>query len=110
MGRRETRPSRSKRGYDSYWYKVVRPRVLFANGIPRDRWHLYDVDHRPAYNPAIEPDHWKYQLVPMLRAEHSRKTSAVDGGLGHGKHDRPHIKIAPAVEKTVRQEPGVRIS
>ncbi len=70
---RENRPSRSKRGYNSEWYRIRRE-VLEHYGIPREEWPLYDVDHNPPYNPAIEPDHRQYTLTPMLRAEHSRKT------------------------------------
>jgi hypothetical protein len=70
---RENRPSRSKRGYNSEWYRI-RKEVLQQYGIPREMWPQYDVDHNPPYNPEIEPDHRKYTLVPMLRADHSRKT------------------------------------
>lgn len=81
---RKRRPSSSKRGYGRAWAKI-RARVLREYGIPRERWPLYDVDHRPPYNPDVEPDHNKYTLVPMLRGEHSRKTIREDGGFGHNR-------------------------
>lgn len=62
--------------------------MLLAHGIPRERWPEYDVDHVPAYNPAIEPDHTKYQLIPRLHADHSRKTVREDGGWGRPKAQR----------------------
>lgn len=80
--RQDDRPSASSRGYNSQWRKV-RAEVLRAYGIPRDLWSLYDVDHRPPYNPTVEPDHRKYELVPMLHADHSRKTATEDGAFGH---------------------------
>ena len=75
--KKDTRPSRSKRGYDSYWYKV-RQEVLQRSGIPREQWPLYDVDHNPPYNKDLEPDHRKYTLIPMLKADHSHKTATED--------------------------------
>lgn len=75
--KKDTRPSRSKRGYNSYWYKV-RQEVLQSYRIPRELWPLYDVDHNPPYNKEVEPDHRKYTLIPMLKAEHSRKTARED--------------------------------
>jgi 5-methylcytosine-specific restriction enzyme A len=80
----DTRPSSARRGYDATWRKI-REEVLRSHGIPREAWPLYDVDHRPAYDPAKEPDHRKYTLVPTLHAEHSRKTAREDGGWGHRK-------------------------
>ena len=83
------RPNPNQRGYGATWRRV-REKVLINAGIPRAEWGLYDVDHRPAYNPAIEPDHNKYTLVPMLHAEHSKKTAREDGGFGNksrGKKD-----------------------
>ena len=80
----DNRPSASRRGYNAGWRKV-RARVLSAHGIPRDQWTRYDIDHSPAYNPAIEPDHSKYTLVPRLHGEHSRKTIREDGGFGKRK-------------------------
>lgn len=76
---KDNRPSAAQRGYDGEWRKI-REEVLRRAGIPRHRWEYYDVDHRPAYNKEIEPDHWKYQLVPMLHGEHSKKTNKEDGG------------------------------
>ena len=78
----DRRVSSARRGYGREWRRI-RARVLARYGIPRSRWHLYDVDHRPAYDPVVEPDHRKYDLVPMLRADHSRKTVREDGGLGN---------------------------
>lgn len=85
---KDTRPSRSRRGYNWYWYKVIRPKVLKNYGIPKENWHLYDVDHEPPYNPDIESDHEKYTLIPRLRSEHSRKTAKFDGGFGNPREDR----------------------
>lgn len=78
----KARPSTAGRGYGAAW-RSVRQRVLAAACIPPAQWHLYDVDHSPAYNPAIEPDHNRYTLTPRLHAEHSRKTASVDGGFGN---------------------------
>lgn len=78
---KDTRPSPSKRGYGRQWQKI-RERVLREYGIPKERWYLYDVDHEPPYDPAVEPDHTKYLLTPRLHAEHSRKTAKYDGGFG----------------------------
>ena len=58
--------------------------MLRQNGIPKEDWHKYDVDHRPAYDPEVEPDHNRYTLVPMLRSDHSRKTAKEDGAFGRG--------------------------
>jgi hypothetical protein len=63
-------------------WRAVRAEVLRQHGIPEAEWPKWDVDHTPRYNPAIEPDHRKYTLTPMLHPEHSRKTSARDGGFG----------------------------
>lgn len=70
--------------YGPEW-KRIRARVLRENGIPKNQWHLYNVDHRPTYNPAVEPDHNKYALVPMLKSDHSKKTASQDGGFGNKK-------------------------
>ncbi|SLM15280.1 hypothetical protein SPIROBIBN47_410014 [uncultured spirochete] len=78
----DKRPSSPRRGYGRDWQKV-RAEVLTKAGIPRDLWPLYDVDHNPPYNPAIEPDHRKYTLIPRLHGEHSSKTNREDGGFGH---------------------------
>lgn len=77
--RRKTdrRPSRSKRGYTNEWRRV-REEVLGRSGIPRSDWPLYDVDHEPPYDPAVEPDHRRYTLTPLLRSQHSRKTASKD--------------------------------
>lgn len=77
--RRDERPSSARRGYGRQWQKI-RAQVLKQAGIPPEQWRLYDVDHRPAYNPDIEPDHRKYNLVPMLHANHSRKTMICKDG------------------------------
>lgn len=78
------RKSAAKRGYDWRWRKI-RERVLMMAGIPKEQWPLWDVDHNPLYNPAVEPDHTKYQLIPRLHADHSRKTVQHDGGFGNGR-------------------------
>lgn len=78
----DNRPSSFLRGYDSAW-KKAREWALSRAGIPREAWPLYDVDHRPAYDREKEPDHFKYELIPMLKAEHSRKTVKFDGGFGN---------------------------
>ena len=75
--RKDTRPSSSKRGYGSAWRRL-RARILREAGIPRDQWSLYAIDHRPPYNPEVEPDHTKYELTPMLKSEHNRKTANAD--------------------------------
>lgn len=75
----DTRPPASQRGYGAEW-RQVRADVLRHHGIPEAEWHQWDVDHTPAYNPSVEPDHRKYTLTPMRHGDHSRKTNAVDGG------------------------------
>ena len=74
---KDTRKPSFKRGYDHEWRKV-RAEVLRDHGIPQSDWHLFDIDHRPAYNKEIEPDHRAYELIPMLHVDHSRKTAQVD--------------------------------
>lgn len=75
----DNRQSACKRGYDRHWQEIRR-RVLLAHRIPKAEWHLYDIHHEPPYNPAIEPDHLKYQLTPLLHADHSRHTARQGGG------------------------------
>jgi hypothetical protein len=77
------RPSSAKRGYGVEW-KRIREMVLRGAGIPFHLWPLYDVDHEPAYNIDIEPDHMKYRLTPRLHGEHSAKTARLDHGFGKG--------------------------
>ncbi len=89
-----SRPSASRRGYGRGWQRI-RARVLTASGIPQSDWPLYDVDHRPPYDPDVEPDHSKYELVPMLRSEHSRKTARQDGGFGNRRGERG-VESSPA--------------
>jgi 5-methylcytosine-specific restriction protein A len=72
-----TGPSYAKRGYGRGWQKI-RENVLKEYGIPRERWHLYAIDHTPAYDARVEPDHEKYQLRPMLIDDHNRKTARQD--------------------------------
>ncbi len=67
----ENRPSSTRRGYDYYWYNVVRPHVLREYGIPKEDWPLWDVHHEPEYNPDVNPNHWDYTLTPMLHGKHS---------------------------------------
>jgi len=73
----DDRPSPSARGYDNEW-KKIREDVLRQHGIPESEWPNYDIDHRPTYNQAIEPDHRRYQLTPLLHGEHSQKTALED--------------------------------
>jgi len=79
----EKRPHSGARGYGPVWRKV-RAEVLRAAGIPENEWHKWAVDHRPRYNPELEPDRRKYELVPMLRGSHSSKTVSQDGTFGRG--------------------------
>ena len=83
MSRDMERPPAHLRGYDAQWRKV-RSEVLRASGIPVRKWHKWSVDHRPRYNPVLEPDHRRYELVPMLRGSHSSKTARQDGAFGRG--------------------------
>lgn len=76
------RLSAARRGYGPEW-KKIRETVLAQHGIPKEEWPLYDVDHYPAYDASVEPDHHKYTLTPVLHGEHSRKTVLVDGGFGN---------------------------
>jgi hypothetical protein len=69
----DTRVSSAKRGYGIEWRKI-RERVLRSYHIPLASWPLYDIHHTPVYNAAIEPDHNKYKLTPMLHHEHSMAT------------------------------------
>ncbi len=85
--RQRFRQNAGERGYGAEW-RAIRAEVLTRHGIPRHQWHLYAVDHRPRYNKAIEPDHRKYELVPMLKSEHNRKTARDDGGFGNPKKGR----------------------
>lgn len=80
----DTRPSAAARGYGHEWRKV-RAAVLAQHGIPKAEWSLWDVDHDPPYNPAIEPDHKKYKLTPLRHEQHSRKTVRRDGGFGNAE-------------------------
>lgn len=99
--RTTSRPPSSRRGYGAEWRKV-RASILAAYGIPRDQWHRYHVDHRPPYNPDIEPDHTKYQLVPMLAGDHSRKTIREDGGFGRPKQGgKPRIHSVEPQPETI---------
>ena len=75
--RRDARKSAARRGYGHKWRKI-REEVLSRAGIPQHHWYLYDVDHNPPYDPDVEPDHRKYELVPLLHAEHSWKTAERD--------------------------------
>jgi hypothetical protein len=70
---RDERPSSASRGYSGDWPRI-RAKTLLAAGIPRQDWPLYDVHHEPEYNPAVEPDHRKYRLTPMLHGDHSKET------------------------------------
>ena len=72
------RPSAASKGYDKDW-KAIRIEVLRKHGVPRELWHLYNVHHEPPYNQAIEPNHRKYKLTPMLHANHSRETARSRG-------------------------------
>lgn len=74
---KDNRKPAFKRGYDHTWRKV-RSAVLTEYNIPKELWPLYDVDHNPPYDPRIEADHTKYELIPRLHAEHSRKTATED--------------------------------
>ena len=60
--------------YGKSW-KRIREMVLRDAGIPEEEWGKYQVDHRPPYDPDIEPDHMAYTLVPMLIEDHGRKTA-----------------------------------
>lgn len=87
--REDKRPSSAQRGYGYAWRKI-RAEVLTSYGIAQADWNKYVVDHRPPYNPTVEPNHRKYTLVPMLKQDHSRKTSKydqyrTDSGFGKSK-------------------------
>jgi hypothetical protein len=64
-------------------WRRIRAEVLSAAGIPSSQHNLYSVDHRPAYDPAREPDHRRYALVPMLIPQHNSKTAREDSGFGN---------------------------
>lgn len=90
----DNRLGASARGYDANWRKV-RAEVLTSAGIPETDWPKYVVDHRPPYNPAIEPDHRKYQLVPMLKADHSRKTVLHDQNRSGNSFGKSKFRKSP---------------
>jgi len=79
--RKKLRPA-YQRGHDQEW-KRIRIEVLKKYGIPEEEWVKYVIDHRPPYDPAVEPNHRCYTLIPMLRGEHSVKTNRYDGGWGN---------------------------
>ncbi|OQY32040.1 MAG: hypothetical protein B6241_12500 [Spirochaetaceae bacterium 4572_59] len=81
--RRKPRPSYLWNS-DSEW-KRIRIETLKAHNIPESQWKDYVIDHRPPYDPRVEPDHRNYTLVPMTRGEHSKKTNRYDGGWGNRK-------------------------
>ncbi len=87
----DKRPSSPRRGYGRDWQKI-RAEVLTKTGIPRNLWPLYDIDHNPPYNPAIEPDHRKYTLIPRLHGEHSSKTCREDGGFGRRRGESKSLE------------------
>lgn len=74
---KDTRPTSVERGYDREWRRVRRE-VLKEHGIPQWEWKLYDVDHNPPYDPSVQTDHRAYNLIPRLKADHSRKTATED--------------------------------
>ena len=78
----DARQSPGDRGYGYKWHKI-REQVLKEYSIPREQWSLYAVDHNPPYNPEVEPDHTKYDLVPRLIDEHNRKTATQDTSRDH---------------------------
>ena len=92
----KARPNAQERGYGPEWRKV-RAEVLRAAGVHENEWHKWSVDHRPRYNPVLEPDHRRYELVPMLRSSHSSKTARQDGAFGRGpkavwRHNLPKAR------------------
>jgi len=87
----DKRPSSPRRGYGRDWQKI-RAEVLTKTGIPRNLWPLYDIDHNPPYNPAVEPDHRKYTLIPRLHGEHSSKTCREDGGFGRRRGESKSLE------------------
>jgi 5-methylcytosine-specific restriction protein A len=95
----DKRMAPSRRGYCRAWRKV-REEVLERYGIPRHLWSRYDVDHNPPYNPAVEPDHRKYTLIPRLHAEHSSKTCHKDGGFGHARRGESESYGSPEVYRS----------
>lgn len=91
----ENRPTSVRRGYGREWQKI-RKETLIKFSIPCEDWTLYDIDHTPRYNPAIEPDHRKYQLTPRLHGRHSQKTILEDGGLGHALAGGGYKSLEPS--------------
>jgi hypothetical protein len=80
----DSRPNANERGYGASWRRI-RERTLRLFGIPMHAWHLYDIDHEPAYDKARDPDHTHYRLTPRLHGEHASKTASADGGFGNPK-------------------------
>jgi len=83
------RPSAAARGYNKEW-QAIRVEVLRKHGVPKELWHLYDIHHDPPYNPKKEPNHRKYNLIPMIHNHHSRETAR-----SRGKGDK---SLQPQVE------------
>ncbi len=99
---KDDRPSLySPQRYGREWPKIRRI-VLLQHGIPEAEHHLWNVDHTPRYDKAIEPDHWKYQLTPMLKSDHSRKTARIDGGFGNKREGGIQPSGAPKVTRVVQ--------
>ncbi len=85
------RPSRSGGKSYAHGWRKVRERVLREAGIPKDLWSQYDVDHNPPYDPSVEPDHYLYELIPRLHADHSRKTANEDNYRVGGKFAKKRV-------------------
>lgn len=93
---KDNRSSAARRGYGAEWRRI-REAVLGQAGIPRSEYSRYDVDHNPPYDPEREPDHRKYQLIPRLHADHSRKTVCEDGGWGKRRREGGAVEsLAPS--------------
>ncbi len=104
---------RNAKYYTSAEWRKIRAEVLTSHGIPKDIWHLYDVDHTPQYNPEVESDHRKYTLTPLLHGEHSRKTAneiSRDNGRFSKQGERGEKSLQGTARNRVGQFPSHSVS
>lgn len=81
------RPSASARGYGSHWRKL-RLAILAARPVCEDcgRESAAHVDHKLAL--AVGGTNDESNLAALCHSCHSKKTVAVDGGLGRARERR----------------------
>jgi 5-methylcytosine-specific restriction protein A len=82
-GKRDARPSASRRGYDEDW-KKVRAAHLAAHPLCPCGRPAKHVDHKVALEAGGTSE--EGNLQSYCHSCHSRKTCALDGGFGRPKH------------------------